>query len=55
MRGIVKLLVLINGSSKEFGMKVAERLTSRRLVIMLITGKFATRNLYIAKQTLKFQ
>lgn len=54
MRGLVKLLVSINGSSKEFGMKVAERLTSRRLVIM-ITGKFATRNLYIAKQTLKFQ
>lgn len=35
--------------------KGAERLTSRWLVIMLITGKFPTRNIHSKTDTLKFQ
>lgn len=55
VRGLENLLALLNGSSKECDRKVAERLTSRWLVIMPVTGKFPTRNIHSKTDTLKFQ
>lgn len=47
----VKLLILINGTSKGFDMKVTERLT--RWLIMPITGKFAIRTIYSKSEILE--